>query len=253
MMPEDPQATIGRQDPQSRADIRPDPDPTRLSTEQLLRTELTLRNLIINENAHLHELIDEKVDAVTKLLAERITGVNVLTAEKFVAVDDRFEALEKRTAEQKSDTNTSLTAALAAQEKSAAATTLASEKSIDKSEAATNRRIEGVENAQMTNLNTTDDKIVDIKDRIVAMENKQLGGVNALNDVRSHGGDNRSLAAIGISTLFLIISLIGMAVTFTHKTATPPATVVTPTQAVVAPAASCATAMSGQQCVTVKP
>lgn len=186
-------------------DRRPVPDPTILTTQAAERLEVALRNLITAEIGHLNDKLREQIVHGHETTAAELG----IVGQKFVGVDDRFVALEKRTAEQKSDTNTSLTAALAAQEKSAAATTLASEKSIDKSETATNRRIEGVEGAVAANLKVADDKISDLKDRVVAIESNRVG--------RGQSGDTvRAIAALAISVIVMIVVAAGFVLALTR-------------------------------------
>lgn len=90
----------------------PVPDPTVLTTEQLHREVATVRELVLSEIAHVKEL----------------TAV-------------KFSEIEKRTVEQKTDTNAANQVALQAAKELVALQTQASDRAISKSEAATKEQI----------------------------------------------------------------------------------------------------------------
>lgn len=101
--------------PESGYQEKPVPDPTVLTTEQLLR----------------------EVDRVKELL---ITMID----EKLHSVDIQFALIERMRVEQKADTNTSLQAALSAAKEAVKEQTIASDKSIQKSETSFQTAINGV-------------------------------------------------------------------------------------------------------------
>ena len=140
-------------------DIRPVPDPTILTTEATSRLEAMLRNLIRTEVGHLDDLFRERLSGVVSQFSTQ------------------FTMLDARTAEQKQDTTNALNAALAAQKEAVAAQTASSEKSITKSETATIERIKAVETLLSASTRASDDKIDDLKSRIVAIEAVKLGAV----------------------------------------------------------------------------
>lgn len=177
-------------------DMRPVPDPTELTRLASDRLEGMLRQHIDTEVAHLDELTQTR-----------------LTAEAEIS-KQRFILLDARTAEQKQDTTNALNAALAAQKEAVAAQTASSEKSITKSETATTERIKGVETLLQTSSKATDDKISDLKERIVAIESLKLGANEALDGRRVGAMDARSVVALGISGVFLLIAIITTLATF---------------------------------------
>jgi hypothetical protein len=182
-------------------DVRPVPDPTILTTEASKRLEEMLRNLIKTEIEHMGNLFDEKLIGTSSQLAERMTGTTKTFSEKLSRIEAQFEMLSERTAEQKKDTKDALDAALAAQKEAVAAQTASSEKSITKSETATIERIKAVETLLSTSTKASDDKIDDLKVRIVAMEATKRGSAET-------GTDSR---AILTSVLGVVIVLIAMA------------------------------------------
>ena len=183
---------------QGSQDIRPVPDPTVLTTEASKRLEDMLRNLIRTEIAHQNDLFGEKVN-----------GINQAFSEKLMRVEARFDMLEKRTAEQKKDTKDALDAALAAQKEAVASQTASSEKSITKSETATIERIKAVETLLSASTRASDDKIDDLKSRIVAIEAVKLGGVEQAANTRATSIDARGNMASVISLILALIAIAG--------------------------------------------
>ncbi len=169
----------------SGGDIRPVPDPTLLTTEASIRLEAMLRNLIASEISHQAELF----------------------IERFARIETQFHMLETRTAEQKKDTKDALDAALAAQKEAVASQTASSEKSITKSETATIERIKAVETLLSASTRATDDKIDDIKSRVVAIEAVKLGHTEQVADTRAGGMDMRGNMASIISVVMTVIAV----------------------------------------------
>jgi hypothetical protein len=170
------------------SDTRPIPDPTVLTTEASLRMETSLRNFITTEIKHQSELFMSVV----------------------ARIEMRLDLLDGRTAEQKSDTKAALDAALAAQKEAVASQTESANKSIDKSETATTERIKGVEALLATSTKATDDKITDLKDRVIAIEAVKLGNVEGAATVHSSSTDTRAIIAIAISVILAIIAAAGV-------------------------------------------
>jgi hypothetical protein len=165
-------------------DTRPIPDPTILTTEASARLEKALRAQILSEVAHL----------------------NVLFSEKFAAMQMQLSMIDARTAEQKSDTKAALDAALAAQKEAVASQTASFNKENDKTEKAATERIKSVETLLTTSTRSTDDKISDIKDRVIAIEAVKLGAVEGAASIHSNSNDTRSMVTSIISVISVIIA-----------------------------------------------
>jgi hypothetical protein len=173
-------------------DRRPIPDPTNLTTEASLRLEAMLRNLIHGEIMHLDDLF-----------RERLSGV-------IGQFSTQFAMLDARTAEQKQDTTNALNAALAAQKEAVAAQTASSEKSITKSETATIERIKAVETLLSASTRASDDKIDDLKSRIVALEAVKLGTAEGVASVHSSSNDSRAIISIAIAVIMALVAVAGI-------------------------------------------
>jgi len=190
------------QEMQQSRDIRPIPDPTVLTTAASERLEAMIRNLIKTEIEHQAELFDQK-------LARVETQFQML---EFRLGEQKRDA-EARTAEQKKDTKDALDAALAAQKEAGALQTSASEKSITKSETATNERIKAVETLLATSTKASDDKVDDLKSRIVAIEATRLGSVEQIASVRAGNVDVRGNLASIVSVITAVIAVASIIIT----------------------------------------
>ncbi len=119
------------------ADVRPVPDPTILTTEQLHREIAALREYVDTTKEHLAELSQERVGYIER----------------------RFDLLEKLRLEQKTDTRTGVDAALAAA-KEAAST---SEKSIT-------RQLDGLTATFNASMKGQTEIMADVKERVSKLE-----------------------------------------------------------------------------------
>ena len=173
------------------SDIRPIPDPTALTTEASVRLEKVLRDLILAEIAHQNDLFSEKL----------------------TRFEMRFNMLDDRTAEQKKDMKDALDAALAAQKGEAAAQTASLEKNIGKSETATIERIKTVETLLSTFTHVSDDKIDDLKSRIVAIEAVKLGHTEQVAAQHAGSIDTRGNMASIISVITTFIAVVSIIIT----------------------------------------
>jgi hypothetical protein len=152
------------------------------------------------------------------MILSEIAHLDALFSEKLARMDMRFELLEERTAEQKvdnairvseqkKDMKDALNAALAAQKGEAASQTASLEKNIGKSETATIERIKSVETLLTTSSRSTDDKISDIKDRVIAIEAVKLGGIEQTANMRATGSEIRGNMGSIISVITTVIAV----------------------------------------------
>jgi hypothetical protein len=94
-------------------DQRPTPDPTILTTEQLLR----------------------EVENATKLMESQIENVDAMCKQRFEQVKEQFALVEGQRVEQKRDTQDAVDAAFSASKEAVKEQTSASDRAIAKSEA----------------------------------------------------------------------------------------------------------------------
>ena len=145
-------------------DVRPIPDPTVLTTEALTREITAVRELLFNEIRHRGHLTDEQFASRAKLIDAR-----------FAAVEQQFQAIQFRTAEQKADTRLALDTALASAKEAVQLQTQSSELAQAKSEAALTKQIDGILMRVSELTNVMDGKIADLKERMDRLEGKSTG------------------------------------------------------------------------------
>jgi hypothetical protein len=145
---------------------KPVPDPTTLTTEQLIR----------------------EVSAAARLWKAELDGFKDKCNVQFASIAENFERVEAWRKEQKIDTKVAVDAALAAAEKAVRDQTLTSEKSAAKSETAFAEQSKQ-QNATFTaSLKGVSDTLADVKDRFLKVESVALQvtalieSVNALRD-----------------------------------------------------------------------
>jgi hypothetical protein len=145
-------------DPPVASIVTTRPDPTTL-TNQLVRAAVSA----------LRELVDAKIDAL-----EAKVGANRQ------AVEDRFDLLEKQTNKAAGDVKSAVDAAFAAAAASVSQQNQANFLASQKQEAAFTKQIDQLTASGGQISKAADDKISDLKDRIVAMEGRRAGGSDTL-------------------------------------------------------------------------
>lgn len=175
---------------ESQQTPKSEPDPTVLTTEQLVR-ELT----------HVQETLEARMD-----------GQEALVDERFVNVAVRFALVETSRVEQKQDTKESLAAALTAAKEQVAQQAEAFQQSVDKSEAATSKQLEQLQSALKTEIGGLGAILTDLKTRFDRFESAGLGGKQVVTE--RHGDTSRAIAFAGVVVaVFAIAVAIALAVT----------------------------------------
>src|SRR5271163_46358 len=98
-----------------RDDRRPVPDPTLLTTQQLLRELSTLRELIftrLDAMDRATSLLSETVNRTPTVVQTEISHVRELTGERFTAIDQQFRERDIRTEKADKASKEALDAAL---------------------------------------------------------------------------------------------------------------------------------------------
>lgn len=195
------------------------PDPTVLTTEQLMREMSSVER----EFALRQETRQREIKALKELVETLISALADVTAEEFRSVKTQFELIERQRVEQKSDTKAAVDAALIAQKEAVQEQTTASGLSIAKSEAATAKQLDQLSTTFTTAISgvttTSNDQkdsnnIVfgDLKDRIAKIEvavsnlaSRQVGAQETRSDSRA--GTSLMVAVAGTFMLALSIGL----------------------------------------------
>jgi hypothetical protein len=136
-------------------------DPTTLTTQGLLR----------------------EIALLTARMDTRMSGMDALNNERFLKIEHWLSMIESHRQEQKLDTQTAVAAALQAQKESVNQQTIASERSISKSEASTSKQIEQLSTTFNTAITGVTDSLGDIKDRVGRIEAVKQGATQAYTGI----------------------------------------------------------------------
>ena len=201
-----------------RADARPVPDPTTLTTEQLLRAMQAEREYTDGRVAMLIERL-AGIDRATVLLSSlhgrvptesqmAISHLNDLVEERFTSIATQFKERDTRQERESRDNKVAVDAAFAAQKEAAAKQEATFAKSIDKSEGATAETISKLQDLTATQFKGLADKIDDSKERIVAIEGINLGNKAGVVETRSTG--TYAIAIVGgiVGIIGLLIAVL---------------------------------------------
>jgi cation transport regulator ChaB len=168
------------------SDQPPVPDPTILTTEQLLRAVASERDYVNGQISILVQRLDA-MDKATALLSEtvnrvptvvqtEISHIRGLTDEKFVSIATQFKERDTRSERESRDNKVAVDAAFAAQKEAAAKQDEANAKAINKSELATAETIKTNADLFASQIEAMRATIDDLKIRVTAAESKSTGG-----------------------------------------------------------------------------
>jgi len=158
---------------------RPVPDPTVLTTSQLLR-EI--------------QGVERSLSALKELTESDLEGLEAVVAEKFNSVDTQFSLIERQRVEQKTDTGNALAAALAA-----------AKEAVTKNEEATKEQLAQLKNTFDTAIAGVQALLNDLRDRVGRIENVKQGGQEQRTEDRA--GINSTTAIIGALVAVVILAL----------------------------------------------
>lgn len=159
---------------------RPVPDPTILTTEQLLR----------------------EVDRVKELMLSEIRGIERETGQRLHAIDERFDLVERQRVEQKADTKDAVDAAFSASKEAVREQTTASDRAIAKSETSMLEQLKQLERTLTTSTDALRRDIDEVKDRATRSEGQKAGG----DEVKTTTS-NTTQWAVGVGLAFVIFAV----------------------------------------------
>jgi hypothetical protein len=197
-------------------DIRPIPDPTRLTTEQLDREVRSLKEIVFTRLEGMDKALSLATEAIThtpteaqrtvdqlkglietRLLGmdkaidlvrligdktpvavdEKISALREIQEEKFLSIQVQFKERDVRTEQTSKDSKVAVDAALQAAKEAVGEQNKSSAMAISKSEASTVKQIDQMGLLITTQAKAVDDKFSDIKDRLTRIEGKDVGKV----------------------------------------------------------------------------
>ena len=195
---------------ESKADllVRPIPDPTELTTDQLRREIGSLRELLETRIAGGEERdavlrkqveqrqqdIDAAIKHIAELMASNLESLALVTDEKFARIETQFNERDTRTDQRAGDTKLAVDAAFAAAKEATA-----------KIEAGFTKQIDSMAGTVDTKTQNLDGRLADLKDRLTALENRLAG-------VSKGGSDLWGFAVGAVGMILAAVSIVALIV-----------------------------------------
>lgn len=183
--------------------VRPDPDPTVLTTQALLREILNLKEIFETRIAGMDKaivLLQTTSDRVPSWVEKAVGQLRELHDEKFSSIQTQFAERDTRTEQTSRDSKVAVDAALQAAKEAVGEQNKSNALAIAKSEAAFTKQIDQIGLLIQTTAKATDDKIDDIKTRLTTIEGIKQGGQNLWGYIVGGVG-----AAVGVFGLIALI------------------------------------------------
>lgn len=198
----------------------PVPDPTLLTTQNLRREVLGLRELLEEKLASLtiasglnRTVLETRLDGMDKAIRllqdaadkfpgridEKITSLRLIHDERFSSVGQQFEERDTRTEQAAGAVKVAVDAALSAQKEANAEQNKTAAASAAKQEAGTTKLIDQLQQLIAAQTKASDDKFTDVKERLTRIEGGSAGG-------RAMWG----YVAAGLGTILTLVTLGGL-------------------------------------------
>jgi len=188
----------------------PVPDPTILTTQQLLAAVAASREIIetrlsgmdtatsLNKEQmdRIPLIIDAKIRELRVLVEEKISGL----MEKFHSIDVQFRERDTRTEQSSKDSKVAVDAALQAAKEAVGEQNKSSALAIAKSEAATNKQLDQIGMLITTTNKALDEKINDLKGRLDRGEGQKAQAVE-------NKGQSNWLIGVALAVVAIIVAL----------------------------------------------
>jgi hypothetical protein len=189
----------------------PNPDPTVLTTQQLLREIATSREVVEVALEGVRKVFETRLDGMDKainliqtasdklatFISDSVNQLRILHEEKFRSIATQFAERDTRTEQTSRDSKVAVDAALQAAKEAVGEQNKSNALAIAKSETAFTKQIDQIGVQISTQQKGSDDKIDDIKGRLQAIESTKQGMV-------SQKGDSRDV-------LLIIVAIAGLA------------------------------------------
>jgi hypothetical protein len=203
----------------SSQDIRPVPDPTILTTQQLLRELSSLRELLTarldamdKATALLSETINRTPTAIHTAVTnirnvydERFQSVERLSQERLASIALQFRERDVRTDQAAIANASALAAALQAAKEAVAEQANAAAQAAAKTESSFTKQIDQIQVQLSTVVKGFDDKLTDLKERIDRGEGADTGSNATRTERRLDAGQLISGLAVLVAVIGLLI------------------------------------------------
>ena len=188
-------------------ELRTIPDPSILTTQQLLREITMLRELIetrLDGMDKAIELLQTSTDRFPTIVNDEIKQLQELHEEKFHSIATQFSERDTRGEQTLRDSKVAVDAALQAAKEAVGEQNKSSALAIAKSETATTKQIDQIGLLISTTVLGVNDKIDDIKSRITSVEGHSKGLGDGWGYIVGFGGV--VLAIIAVAGLIMKLS-----------------------------------------------
>jgi len=197
--------------PEGGEDWVPRPDPTRLTTEALMREIAALKELVGASIAGVKELHTYDVAGLRDSIRERFTRFeeelersDALRNEKFRSIETQLKMMERYRLENKEDTRAAVDAALSAAEKAVREQNLANDRSITKSETAVTEQLKQLNLTFSTAIDGIRRELSALTTKVTSLESVRLGVKENVSNVYAGVAMivTLGLLAVGVLTYF---------------------------------------------------
>lgn len=198
--------------------VKPDPDPTILTTAQLEKAVDNLKELFNARLAALERIAQHNVDRLDHLpseMREAIGHLQALQDEKFHSIGTQFAERDIRTEQTARDSKVAVDAALQAAKEAVGEQNKSSASAIAKSETATTKQIDAIGILIQTTSAGQSDKIDDLKERIGKVEGSVLQNVGRVRGT----GDTVTWVIAGVGAIVAILSVVVAFIALTRPAA----------------------------------
>ena len=204
---------------------RPIPDPTVLTTQQLLRELTALKELVFTrldgmdeatrliqaQQARVPTEVDRAVNNLRELLEARNNSIETnlrdVYDEKFHSIETQFKERDTRTEQTSKDSKVAVDAALQAAKEAVGEQNKSSALAIAKSEASTAKQIDQLQTLITTTSNNSDEKIADLKERLTRIEGMTGGSEAAKKNLHDNSSVYIALAALVVAIIVGAVSI----------------------------------------------
>lgn len=208
----------------------PRPDPTVLTTKQLLREIANTKEILETKLQGFQDIIETRLDGMDKAIEllqtandkiplhvdEVVENLQRIHEEKFRSIEVQFAERDTRTEQTTQSSKVAVDAALQAAKEAVGEQNKSNALSISKSEAAFTKQIDQIGTLIQTTNAATNDKIDDIKTRLTTIEGKTLG--SSISTDRSTTAFSQVMT--GVVALVVILTAIISVVIFLSSKST---------------------------------
>lgn len=203
-------------------------DPTHLTTRQILREIGTLKEIVfakIESSSAEHVLIQsvtktrldgmdkatvllqKNTDAIPSIIDEKILALRLVHDERFNSTQNQLKEMDVRTERSSKDNSVAVGAAFSAAKEVVTEQNKSSALAISKSETATGKQIEQLQQLLIKGNESLDEKINDVKERLTRLEGASEG--KTVSDTSHH-----TSSSFVMSTIFAFIAFASLALSF---------------------------------------